>query len=115
MVLLTCDPKLVDADAFRRDRFENGRLPTSSTLFGAAERQHDLEICNRLMRPRPIGHVDDETIGDLEQTRLDRLNAVAKAGHGHDDDGVGHLHYFELDLADADRLDEDDVASKSVE
>src|SRR5690242_11173090 len=115
MVLLACDPKLVDADALRRDRLEHGRLPAPTPFFGSAERQHDLEIRHRLMRAWPIRHVDDETVGDLEQARLDRLDAVAEAGDGHDDDRVGDLHYLELDLPDADGLDEDDVAAERVE
>src|SRR3546814_3274289 len=63
---------------------------------------------------RPVGLVDDEDVGDLEEAGLARLDSVAPAGV-HDDDGrvssAGDVH---LDLPDADRLHDDPRDRKSV-
>ena len=65
--------------------------------------------------PVAVGLVHDEHVGDLEQARLVRLHAVAPPGV-HDDDGrVGRARDLDLDLADADRLDDDPRLAGGVE
>ena len=54
-------------------------------------------------------------VGDLEDAGLDRLDVVAEPGRGHDDRGVRGARDLDLVLADADRLDDDDVEARDVE
>ena len=56
--------------------------------------------------PGAVGLVDDEHVGDLHQTGLVRLHAVAPARVDDDDGRVGRAGHLDLDLADADGLDE---------
>ena len=73
--------------------------------------QHLLEVATGGVGPRPIRLVDDEDVGDLHQARLVGLHGVAPArvDHHHGEVGLaGHLH---LHLADAHRLDQDQVVA----
>ena len=45
---------------------------------------------------------------------LERLDRVARAGHEHEDDGVGVVDDVDLGLADADGLEEDVVLAGGV-
>ena len=67
-------------------------------------------ICSRSRRvsstPRAVGLVDHEHVGDLHQPGLVGLHAVAPARVDDDDGGVGLAGDLDLDLTDADRLDE---------
>ena len=56
-----------------------------------------------------VGLRDDEHVGDLHDPGLEELEHVARAGLDDDRDGVGGLGDLGLGLADADRLDHDDV------
>ena len=58
-----------------------------------------------------VGLVDDEDVGDLEDPGLGRLDGVAHAGREQDQGGVGEPGDVDLGLADADGLDEHDVAA----
>ena len=62
-----------------------------------------------------VGLVDDEDVGDLHDAGLERLHLVAGAGHQRDDRDVGGADDVHFVLADADRLDDDDVLAGGVE
>ena len=57
----------------------------------------------------------DEHVGDLEQPRLGRLHAVAPAGVDDDDGRVGLPRHLDLDLADADGLEQHPRVAGGVE
>ena len=56
-----------------------------------------------------VGLRDHEHVGDLHDPGLEELQHVARSGLDDDGDRVGHLGDLGLALADADRLDDDDV------
>jgi hypothetical protein len=59
-----------------------------------------------------VGLVDDEEVTDLHEAGLEHLHGVAGARRQHDADGVGDACDLDLALADADGLDNDDVAAQ---
>ena len=59
----------------------------------------------------PVGLVDRDDVGDLEDAALDALQRVAGAGEGEEEERVDHLGDRDLRLPDADGLDEDDVVA----
>ncbi len=61
-----------------------------------------------------VGLVDDEDVGNLENAGLEQLHRVAAAGLKCDDCRVGEFGDFDLGLADADRLDDDDVQPERI-
>ena len=65
--------------------------------------------------PGPVGLVDHEDVGDLEQAGLRGLHFVAPTGVHDDDRGVGLARDLDLDLADADRLDDHPGLADRVE
>ena len=66
----------------------------------------------RLVGAGPIGLVHDEDVGDLEQPGLRRLHLVAPTRVHDDDRRVGLARDLDLDLADADRLDDRSTACR---
>ena len=76
----------------------------SPTVRGQVE--HALEVAAGVVGARAVGLVDDEHVGDLEQSGLVGLHRVAPAGVHHHDRGVGGARHLDLDLAHADRLDQ---------
>ena len=74
-----------------------------------------LEVAPRLVRTRPVGLVDHEQVGDLEQSRLVRLHGVTPARVDHHDGGVGGAGHLHLHLADAHRLDDHPRPPRGVE
>ena len=99
--------ELGDARAVARDGGQDRQLPVA----GRPRREHVAQLGDRAVGVGPVGLVDDVQVGDLEQPGLDRLDVVAHAGHGDDRDRVGGLHDVDLVLADADGLDDHDVAA----
>ena len=73
------------------------------------------ELLQRDLGARPVALVDDEDVGDLEQTRLHRLDVVAEPRRGDDDAHVSHLGDVDLALPGADRLEQDEVEARRVE
>ena len=71
------------------------------------EVEHLLEVAAGLVDALAVGLVDHEDVGDLHQPGLVGLHRVAPAGVDHDDGRVGLAGDLDLDLADADRLDDD--------
>ncbi len=77
--------------------------------------EHELEITPYVVGTRPVGLVDHEDVGHLEQAGLVGLDGVAGAGVGHHDGGVGGGGDIDLDLADAHGLDDHRVVAGGVE
>ena len=111
-------PQLGDAGAVRCRP-----SPTIGTdhpeLAGAAVSADSSSICCRSRRvsvdARPVGLVDGEDVGDLHQAGLGRLHAVAPPGVDDDDGRVGLAGDLDLDLPDADGLDDDPAVPERVE
>ena len=81
----------------------------------SAQLEHPLEIAHGAVRALAVRLVHREHVRDLEHAGLDRLHVVAEPGHRDDDDRVREVRDLDLVLADADRLDEDDVLPHRVE
>ena len=62
-----------------------------------------------------IRFVDDENVGDFVEPGLHHLHAITRFRHRDDHRGIGEVHDREFSLSDSDRLDNDHVASVSVE
>ena len=71
------------------------------------------ELLHRLLGARPVALVDDDDVGDLEQTRLHRLDVVAETRRRDDDADVGHLRDVDLALPGADRLKQHDIEARA--
>ena len=56
-----------------------------------------------------VGLVDGDHVGDLDDALLDALQVVAAAGEQQHEEEIDHVGDGDLRLADADRLDDDDV------
>ena len=76
-------------------------------------------ICSRstpgVGTARPVGLVDHEQVGDLHQPGLVGLHRVAPPRVDHHHRGVGLAGDLDLDLTDADRLDQHHVEADDVE
>ncbi len=77
--------------------------------------EHLLEVAAGLVDALAIGLVDHEHVGDLHQPGLVGLHAVAPTRVDDHDGGVGLAGDLDLDLPDADRLDEHPVAADGIE
>ncbi len=77
--------------------------------------EHLHQVTPGLVGTLAVGLVDDEDVGDLHQAGLVRLHAVAPPGVDDDDGGVRLAGDLDLDLADADGLDEDPTAPDRIE
>ena len=77
------------------------------------EVQRRLDLADRARRGAGIevGLVDDDQVGELHHALLDRLQVVAGIGQLQEQEHVGHAGDRGLALADADRLDDDDVVA----
>ena len=62
-----------------------------------------------------VGLVDHVDIGDLEQSGLDRLDAVAEAGHRDREHAVGRRGDLDVGLSGADRLQDDAAEPVMIE
>ena len=78
------------------------------------EREHALDLADHRVGERVIGLVDDDDVRDLHHPGLERLDRVAGAGHEHEHDGVGMVDDVDLGLADADGLQQHQVAPRRV-
>ena len=92
---------------------DDRRAPRVVRQVGQVEHLH--QVTPGLVDALAVGLVDHEDVGDLHQPGLVRLDAVAPAGVDDDDGGVGLAGDLDLDLADADGLDEDPAAPDRVE
>ncbi len=75
----------------------------------------DLRSASVRSAPGWSAFADDVNVRDLEDAGLDGLDIVAQAWRRDDDRGVGGARDLDLVLADADRLDDDDVETGRVE
>ena len=101
----------------RRTPVAGGRRPwrgsAAASVGGSSDRS---SICSRSRRvcvdAFAVGLVDHEHVGDLHQAGLVGLHRVAPARVDDDDGGVGLAGDLDLDLPDADRLDDDPRADR---
>ena len=101
--------ELVDA----RDRRERRRPRRPATSRLPTERSAALRSRRARRATSPeVGLRHDEHVGDLHDPGLQELQDVARAGLHDDRDRVGDLGDVGLALADADRLDDDDVEGR---
>ena len=91
---------------------EHGRCP------GGAGRLHVVQGAGvlpgrpaRLLGVVPVGLVDHQHLGQLQDAPLDALEAVAGAGQHQHEEAVDHLGHGELALAHTNGLDEDHVVA----
>ena len=110
-------PQVVDGLAARGDRGDDRDLPAGVGGLGALARQleHLLQVATGLLDAGAVGLVDHEDVGDLHQPGLVGLHAVAPSRVDDDDGGVGLAGDLDLDLPDADGLDEDPAVPEGVE
>ena len=80
-----------------------------------AEPDHVAQLAHGLGGAVAVGLVHHEDVGHLEDPGLRRLHAVAHARREQHDGRVGQRDDVDLGLADADRLDQHDVAPGRVE
>lgn len=67
------------------------------------------------LRPPQVRLVDDENIGDFDDSGFKDLDLVAAGGSQHSQNNIGRVNDFDFRLADTDRLDEDHVFSRRFE
>ncbi len=75
------------------------------------EVEHLFEVAPGLPGPGPVGLVDHEKVGDLQESGLVGLHRVAPTGRDDNHGGVGGRRHLDLHLPDADGLDDDDGQS----
>ena len=89
-------------------------LETSPTSNGR-QVEHQLQVPAGIGGSRPVGLVDHEEVGNLEQARLVGLDGITPAGSDHDDRGVGRVGHINLDLSHPDCLNDHRVKASGVE
>ena len=77
--------------------------------------EHQLDLGAQAVRTGPVGLVHREDVGDLHQTRLERLDRVARFGHEDHEARIRRARDIQLALADADGLDEDAIGAERIE
>jgi hypothetical protein len=106
--------QLVEPIAPHSNRFHDRRSPVSGRA-ALAEPDHVLDLTHRGVGPVAVGLVDREDVADLEDAGLGRLDAVSHPGRQQHHGAVGQTGDLDLGLADADRLDQHDLAARRVE
>ena len=106
--------QFVDAarDCCGRANNDGSPLPRFSL---AANGDHVVQLAHCGVRPVSVALVHDEQVGDLEESGLRRLNAVAHAGGKQHNCGVGGRCDVDLGLSDTDGFHQDDVEAGRLE
>ena len=107
--------ELVDPLPRGGDGAHHGRAPGRAVDLAAVQRDHVLELLHGGVRAVPVGLVDHEDVGHLEDPGLGRLDGVPHPGGQEHDRRVGQGHDLHLRLAHPHRLDQDHVAPGGVE
>ena len=79
------------------------------------DRQHHFDLLAQFLRSRPVALVHHVDVGDLHDSRLEGLDAIARLGHEHQDRRLGAARDVELGLTHADRLHEDALEPERLE
>ena len=106
-------PQLRHALTGGADSCQDRWAPRLEPEIGQVE--HLLEIPASPLGALTVGLVDHEDVGDLHQAGLVGLHGITPAGIDNDDGGIRLAGDLDLDLADADRLDEHPFAADRVE
>ena len=88
---------------------------TPLPLLEAVQPQHRLDRATIRSAPSRSALLTTKTSGNLHDPGLERLDLVARPRHQRDDGNVGRPDDVDLVLADADRLDQDDVLAAGIE
>ena len=94
------------------------RWPVAGVVLVAAhmaEVEHQFEVAASVVRPVAVGLVDYENVSDFKEARLVCLHRVAPTGVDDNDGRVGGSGDIDLNLADANRLDQDRVEPAGIE
>ena len=94
----------------RRDRFDERHRRKA----GVAQQQHRVQMLRRRLGLGLVALVDDEDVGDLEGSGLDRLHAVAEARRTDDQLDVSDVGNRHVGLSGADGLDDDEIGTGRV-
>ena len=103
--------KLLDAFTGACDNLHHGSRPACL----AGEPLHRLHLGCDLVGACQISLVHDEDVGNLHNSRLQHLDAVAQAGHQHEHRHIHAAVDRDLSLSHAHRLDDDDLESGSLD
>ncbi len=109
-------PHLVEAGAGLRRTGQHRGSPHRRT--GQHQPQSPGELASRhagRCLTIPIGLVDGDDVGELEDAALDALELVTRASEREEQEGVDHLGHRDLVLADPHGLDDDDVVTGSLQ
>ena len=102
-----------DARPGGRDGLQHRRPPLAARI--RVQRQIGVDRRYKPIGAFAVGLVHDEDVGNLHDAGLERLHFVAGAWHERHDRDVGRADDVHFVLADADRLDDDDVLAGGVE
>ena len=105
-------PQLSDAHVGIPLRLQYWRIPSFAQI---CQLEHRRNRRRQLIRALPVRLIDDVEVGDFHHAGFQRLYRIPRfRRHGHDD-GISHAHYPQLGLADAYRLNQDDVLAGGVQ
>ena len=110
-MLLDLLPERLDVLAAHGLGEDDRRIPA----VPVPELEDRAHLVEHRLRGGAVHLVDRDHVGDLHDPGLQRLHRVARAGHEHEQDGVGDPDHLDLALPRADRLEQDDVLSGRVE
>ena len=104
--------KFVDAFIFGGHRANDSR--DASRRVGR-QMEHRLQFCSTRSAPSRSDLFTTKMSRDFHQPGLHILHVVAKARNHHDERAIREAHDVDFVLADADRLDQDDVLARCIE
>src|SRR5207244_532956 len=95
-----------------RDRLHNGRRPL---VAAHRKRLQRANLTFHELSAFAVTFINDENVGDLHDSGFDGLHIVAHAGDEDHNGDIGHAHYVNFILADANGFNHDEVAAGGVE
>jgi hypothetical protein len=83
-------------------------------MSAGPERDRAPQLSERRIGVGTVALVDDEDVGDFEESGFHRLDVVAETGRADNDTDVRHFGDVDLALAGADGFDEDHIEARGV-
>ncbi|OLD02406.1 MAG: hypothetical protein AUI99_06075 [Gemmatimonadetes bacterium 13_1_40CM_3_69_22] len=96
----------------RFGRVVRGNVPKR---IAAPDPQHHFDLLSQLVGAGTIALVDHVNVGDLHDTRLQRLNAVSRFGDERQHRRLGGARHVQLGLPDAHGLDQDALEPEGLQ
>ncbi len=93
-------------------RLHNGRRPL---VAAHRKRLQRANLTFHELSAFAVTFINDENVGDLHDSGFDGLHIVAHAGDEDHNGDIGHAHYVNFILADANGFNHDEVAAGGVE